>query len=111
MAYDSDRRLNYLDDEITSRLGAINAIARGTINIADTNAAASNTATITAVVLARSILTPLGYTHSAAAITDSIIFNSRIELTNTTTVTLTINGVTGSALTLTGGYQVVEYAA
>lgn len=111
MAYDSDRRLNYLDDEITSRLGAINAIARGTIAITDTNVASSNTATITAVVLARSVLTHLGHTHSSAAITDSVVFGSRMELTNTTTVTFSIHGITAASIQATGGYQVVEYAA
>lgn len=86
----------------------INNIQQGTIAIG--NAATTNTATITAVVLANSFVMFQGQTFGAA--TDETNFarcTGQVALTNTTTVTATRN--TASATTLTVGFVVVEFKA
>ena len=84
--------------------GKIKSIQRGTITIAA--ASLSNTATITAVVLAKSVLHLVDW---STAYTATIIgtVKPRIELTNTTTVTATREG-NGGAVTTTVSYEVIE---
>lgn len=93
---------------LTTRLGAINLIQRGTIVINDD--ATSNTATITTVATARSVLSHLGATAAISNAVNEAL--SRLALTNATTITATrdvVSGV-GTSTDLTIGYQVVEYA-
>lgn len=81
--------------------GSIKSIQRGTITIA--NSSTSNTATITSVDTAKSILFLLGAESTETSVANT---NVRLALTNATTVTMSRGGSTGS---VTGGYQVVEY--
>lgn len=81
--------------------GAIKSIQRGTITIAGSST--SNTATITSVNTAKSIISLLG-TASTETSTANVL--AHVALTNATTVTATRGGSTGS---LVVGYQVVEY--
>lgn len=104
MAYNSDIHLNRIDDEVTSRLGAIAGIDRGTI--AGTGAASTNTATVTAVVTGRSLLSHLGATTTTAA--DNRLL-PRLDLTNTTTITASW-GSTASTNEIVS-YELVEYGA
>jgi len=94
--------LSNLNGLISGRLGPVNSIQRGTIALA--TAVASGTATITAVVLARSQLRFQGGSYANA---DDTNFGA-IDLTNATTVTYTRTGSTGAT---TVGYEVVEAAA
>ena len=106
MAYDSDRRLNYLDDEVTSRLGAINATGRGTISIADGSSSA--TATITTVVTARTMVRHMGAVSNDTTVSQTM---TRIELTNATTITAAVQGAGSGGRVLTVGYEYTEFAA
>ena len=82
--------------------GAIKAIYRGTITIADSST--SNTATITSVDTNRAVIfPPLGVESTETSVANT---NVRVALTNATTVTASRGGSTGS---VTVGYQVVEY--
>ncbi len=81
--------------------GAIKAIYRGTITIA--NAATSNTATITSVDTSKTLLFNLGEESTETSVANT---NVRLALTNATTVTAERGGSTGSVEV---GYQVVEY--
>lgn len=105
MSYESDRLL-------ITRLGQINLIQRGTIAIADPSSAQTNTATITAVTTARSVLYHLGNRRAGTGTSAGDIgqaAGATLELTNSTTVTATVaNTVAGGVTT---SYQVVEYAA
>lgn len=124
MAYESDVAIagiqsnldTNLNATVTSRLGAIAGIDRGTISL-NLSAGATAPATIGSVTLARSILTPLGVTDIQGS---RFMAAHRIELTNSTTVTAsgraTLVSSGGSANDTTNeahviGYQVVEYAA
>ena len=88
------------------------SIQRGTIAI-NVNAATSATATITAVVLAKSTLRLMGY-----SITSTGPFSTtdvgpdevypRLTFTNTTTITATIGGNGGTG-TLTAAFEVEEH--
>lgn len=78
--------------------GVIKSVQAGTL---------TSTATITAVNTARAVLYHLGYladATAAAGVTAARFV--RLDLTNSTTVTLTRGTGTG---TVTAGYQVVEY--
>lgn len=89
MAYNSDIRLDRIDDEVTSRLGAINAIYRGTISVAP---GGTNTATITAVTTARTIVTyscRSGRSGVSTAPEGDISVMASATLTNSTTITAT----------------------
>jgi hypothetical protein len=81
--------------------GAIKAIYRGTIAIANT--ATSNTATITAVNTDKAILHHLGVSSTE---NNNGYTEVRLALTNTTTITATRGGNVGD---VTVGYQLVEY--
>jgi len=98
----------------STRLGSINGIDRGTIFINDSNTDLDNTATVGAVVLARSLLSLLG-TRSQADIDDADDKARRatMVLTNTTTITFSMgpSGTTASSQDLTGSYELVEYNA
>lgn len=89
-----------LDAAISTRLGAITAIQRGTIAIA--NPSFSGTATITAAVVARAELRNLGTSNGSGSTL------TRIALTNTTTVTATRELNTGDT---TQAFEVTEYDA
>lgn len=84
----------------------IQSIQRGTVSCG--NASATGTASITAVVMGNSMLIP-GHFRVATVTTNSpqgVI--PRIELTNTTTVTGTVD-TTGTGLDSTQPFQVVEF--
>jgi hypothetical protein len=82
--------------------GVIRSIQRGTITIV--NAAATATATITAVVMLRSSLDDLGYTFTTAT-TSGIDSRARFVLTNETTLTATRIGLDQGVVL---SFQVVE---
>lgn len=82
----------------------IKSVQRGTITITGGNS--SNTATITAVVLANSLLAWGSNGLNTAGQVDAAMFMARLELTNTTTVTATRGGTTED---LTVPYQVIEF--
>lgn len=89
---------------ITTTNGGIKAIYRGTIEIIGA-ATYSNTATIAAVDINKSIISFLGAEQD-----DYGDFKfARVELTNATTVTAYRNGISAAGATTTIGYQVVEY--
>ena len=75
-----------------------------------TNGATSGTATIAAVDTAQSVCLPLSFTSPNNTANDVKSSFPKIVLTNGTTVTATIGGLTGSALTVTVNAVVVEYA-
>lgn len=80
----------------------IKAVQRSTVVIA--NAAATNTATITAVVTANTLLHFVGQMVSTGTVNKDGY--ARIDLTNTTTITATRIGTTGP---LTVSFEAVEY--
>jgi hypothetical protein len=83
-----------------SLFGSIKSIQRGTVTA---NGATTGTATITSVNTAKTELRYLGFS-SASAILDRI--NSRIDLTNATTVTLTKATASDAA---TASFEVTEF--
>lgn len=94
----------------STRLGSIKGIDRGSVNVAIGES--SDTATIGAVTLARSVIsnlgTDLGYSGTVGGVGYVWRRTGRVELTNTTTVTVACsagNAITASAV----GFQVVEY--
>lgn len=93
--------LTNLDATISGRLGSIKSIQAGTINIPV--AATTNTATITAVVLAKTFLLHLGQQGSGATTTRALI---HIVLTNTTTITATRNSTSDEE---TVSFMIVEF--
>ena len=82
----------------------VKSIQRGTITISASGT--SGTATITAVDIAKSNLTMLGF---ATASTDSnpSTHNPRIALTNATTITATCTSAAGGAIIVS--YEIVEF--
>ena len=84
----------------TGSSGVINSIQRGTIAVA--NGTSSNTATITAVVVANTELRQLGQTTAAASTNDMVY----LVLTNTTTITATRVGTSGVT---TISWELTEY--
>ena len=94
-------RAGYVDNLINGAPTTIKNIIRGSITL---SGVASNTATIAAVVLAKSLISFLGCTGDQAL--DSSVAPVRLTLTNTTTVTADRASATGAAVV---GFQVVEY--
>lgn len=84
-----------------SSYGNVRSIQRGTIAIA--NPSTSNTATITSVDTAKSIVNNLGWTTSSGGSVDF----ARVALTNSTTVTA--NATPTSTVTTTVSYEVIEF--
>jgi len=86
--------------------GAVKKVQYGTVTVAAS--ATSGTATITSVVIGKSVLIMLGSTFVAAAnaITGAVDWH-RITLTNSTTVTANTGGATNIAGTT--GFVVVEF--
>lgn len=93
----------------TTRLGSINAKITGTVTILDN--ATTGTATHSAVVLARSVLTSLGFRVSVAV--TFITAMTELAQTNTTTVTATRQTASGAGAVsdIVVQYQIVEYTA
>lgn len=118
MSYESDKQLASIRTEVTAlgattRLGAIAGIDRGTININDTNATQTATATVGAVATGRSLLSNLGQ-RSASGNPGDIDNNAlagTLELTNSTTITWNIGSATAGAYNVTLSYELVEYSA
>jgi len=94
--------LSNLDAAVSGRLGAIASIQRGDIVIPALSLSA--TATIAAVVLARSALYLLGVSGTAMTTADAL---ARLTLTNTTTITATRESAT---LAVTVSFMVIEFA-
>ena len=82
--------------------GVIRSLQRGTISLVNV---ASNTATITAVNVNKSIVVP-GYWSLTVQSSDNVVFH-RVELTNSTTVTAYRD--TAGVITATVPYQVIEF--
>jgi hypothetical protein len=95
--------LSNLDGLLSNRLGKINSIQEGTISIPPSTASA--TATITAVVVARSVLLHLGMTIDNSAINAPV----RLALTNSTTITAQLGALVTSTETVR--FMVIEFAA
>jgi len=89
-----------------SQRSLIKSIQSGTTTIAINTT--TNTSTVTAVVVANSVLLNLGSTHSNAAETNAGRWNLRISLTNTTTITAT-NYASGPASTPIVSWMLVEF--
>jgi len=96
-------KIDQLDATISSRMGGVKSIQRGTVVIAQNGL--TGTATLTAVTLGKSILTVLGASIVAADPKGSE-HTARLELSNSTTITAT-RGKVGEALTV--GWQVIEF--
>lgn len=95
----SDRIVGY---EVIEYLpGVIKSVQRGTLA---TSAAASGTATITAVDMNKATLDHLGYTMTTSA---NVSTDGWFKLILTDSTTVTGNGL--SAYTRTAGYQVIEW--
>lgn len=84
--------------------GGIKSIQRGTITVALSAGAGSNTATITSVNTAKSAIEFLGVTPDSQT---SATAWGRVTLTNSTTVTANAAGSSDRNITI--GYQVVEF--
>lgn len=82
----------------------IKNIQRGTITM---NNVTTNTATITSVDIANSVIYYLGYTCSSGAGSQYNLVKMRIRLTNATTVTAFVN--TGAASDHIVSWEVIEY--
>ena len=108
MAYDSDIKLaaieTNVDATVTSRLGAIAGIDRGTIIGDGLNTFA--TATVTAVVTGRSLLNYLGSNTTTAA--DNRLLG-RLTLSNSTTIRVDWGAVASTPEAVS--YELVEYNA
>ena len=85
------------------RTSQIKSIGRGTIAVNDANLTA--TATISAVVTSKTILTHLG---SRSATNNSAYTIATLELTDTTTITATRGATDGTADVIVS-YQYMEY--
>lgn len=85
------------------RRGIVKSIQRGIITL---NNVTSNTATVTAVDPNNAVLTCLGWT-SAGTGTDQRLSSMAVVLTNSTTVTATVNGAEAVAHILS--YELLEY--
>ena len=81
--------------------GVLKSVQRGTITL---SAVASNTATITAVDITKSVLVDLRYSTTELAVPNTI--TTRVTLTNATTVTASRAVGTGTSVI---GYQVAEF--
>lgn len=105
-------RAALLDAAITGRLGKINSIQEGTVQVAAD--VSTGTATITSVAVARSILLRLGEaagTSGAGSVTKNDLSQAqcRLSLTNATTVTATrLTSLTSVSDVV--GFMVVEFA-
>ena len=82
--------------------GGIKSVQRGTISVNCGSGSATNTATISTVDTAKSILSHLGMTTA----TSNVNGQSHVALTNATTVTASASG---EGATYVIAYQVVEY--
>lgn len=82
----------------------IRSVQRGTISITE---ATSATATIAAVNTANTELIHVGQDYSTSS-TDPRVAMARLELTNATTVTATVNTSPGAQVTVVS-YEVIEY--
>lgn len=91
-----------LDATVTSRLASIKATGRGTLTIADPAATAS--ATITAVNMAKTMLRWLGWSSSSYASHPV----PRVDLVSSTTITATSN-TAASGLTIVVSYEYTEF--
>lgn len=93
--------------DIVANGSAIKSIQRGVISLSDSQT--SNTATISAVVVEKSVIMPLGVsgedTTDGNYAVDHLFI--RLSLTNTTTVTATRTRPNSIAATV--GYQVIEF--
>ena len=111
MSYESDRLLAVIntnvDSTVSSRLGAIAGIDRGTITVLTSGGSLSNTATVGAVSTGRAVLAHLGETIGSNSAVEP---HSRITLTNSTTITANAETSTGT-YDVTVSYELVEYSA
>lgn len=94
--------LDFLDASIAG-ITAIRTIQHGTIALNTTTL--TNTATVSAVTVAKSVLIPLGTQRNSVASTDGSA-DVRLSLTNTTTVTADRSETGGLTTT---GFVLVEF--
>ncbi|WP_088258590.1 hypothetical protein, partial [Fimbriiglobus ruber] len=99
----TSRTMNYTVVEFAS--GVLNSVQRGTIALHNVT---SNTATITSVSTSHAVANLNNFSSSLAAGDPAETFPG-VALTNATTVTATVN-TTGSSITCTVGYKVVEFS-
>lgn len=97
--------LSNLDATVSTRLGSIKTNTKGTISIAD--ASTSATAAIAAVTTAKTVIHYLGETVTNETLQREV--ETRVELTNTTTVTAYVGAAGTGARVLTVGYEVIEH--
>lgn len=95
-------KIDHLDGDI-SAITPIRSVQRGTITIA--NGSSSNTATISAVTTGKTSMKLLGSRCGSTVVTFTDAL-AEVDLTNSTTVTASRNGATGS---LTVRYECTEY--
>jgi hypothetical protein len=104
-----DTAVSTVNTNVSTRLGGIAGVDRGTINITDIEGGV-DTATVSAVVTARSLLSHLGVSHGAGSTGLENEYAIRIDLTNTTTITATRTAAGGS-VSPTVSFELVEYSA
>lgn len=85
--------------EMVSKASGIKSIQRGTVS-------ADSTATISAVVMAKSFVSFLGWTSTAAGVAIDIDMVPKIELTNTTTITCDCSDPKAGH---TANFEVIEF--
>lgn len=83
--------------------GGVKSVQRGTITVTPSAGLGTGTATITAVTTSKAMVMWLGQVHTG---NDYGNINSRVELTNATTVTAFVSAAATPAVI---GYQVVEF--
>lgn len=98
----TDNALTVSYEVIEYTAGLVKSVQRGTVSTGA--GSATGTATITAVDTARATVDFLGWSGNVANSPEN--YFGRVSLTNGTTVTLDRSG---TSLTLTAGYQVVEW--
>ena len=101
----TDSIADRLDAKVSSRMGSIKSIQRGTISLSST--VASAIATITAVDTAKALLTYLGTRAGAGSGNGGAEWAVTLALTNATTITAQRDGPNGIAIVVS--YQVVEF--
>lgn len=106
-------KLDSIDAAVSSRLGSIKSVQRGTISVsmaAGGVVAATATATITSVNTARTSIQMLGLSLDVGGV--GAVFGGRLALTSATTLTGYIwryNNASNDTFSI--GYQVIEYNA
>lgn len=89
--------------------GGIKSIQRGTLNINSAVGYTSGTATISSVNTSKSVIRWLGATTDTISTAWAATLHTRLELTNSTTVTAYIGGPSGASWLIPVSWEVTEY--